>query len=63
MLKGLLRVGDWLEKVDLKDAYFMIPINELDRRFHSLCDNKVYQSNYLLFGLSRTPWDFTNTLN
>ena len=26
ILKDLLRAGDWMTKVDLKDAYFMIPM-------------------------------------
>ncbi len=26
MLKYVLRQGDWMTKVNLKDAYFMIPI-------------------------------------
>ena len=33
MLKDLLRAGDWMAKIDLKDAYFMIPIAQEDRDF------------------------------
>ena len=33
MLKNLLRAGDWMAKIDLKDAYFMIPIAQEDRDF------------------------------
>ena len=28
MLKDLIKPGDWLAKVDLKDTYFAIPIEE-----------------------------------
>ena len=30
-LKDLLQTGDWMTKVDLRDAYFMIPIHSSDR--------------------------------
>ena len=33
MHKYLLRSGDWMAKIDLKDAYFMIPIAQEDRDF------------------------------
>ena len=33
ILRDLLRAGDWMTKVDLKDAYFMVPIQEEDRAF------------------------------
>ena len=26
MLKDILKQGDWMTKVDLKDAYFMVPV-------------------------------------
>ena len=62
-LKSLLRKGDWLVKVDLKDAYFSILISRQHRRF--LCfqfKNKLYQFNCLPFGLASAPWVFTKTL-
>ena len=31
MLKDLLRAGPWMAKIDMKDAYFMIPIAQEDR--------------------------------
>ena len=33
VLRDLLRSGDWMAKVDLKDVYFMLPIREVHRAF------------------------------
>ena len=60
LLKDLLCPGDWMTKVDLKDAYFAIPLKRQDRkflRFH--WQEKLYQFNCLPFGLSSAPWIFT----
>ena len=60
MLKDLLRAGDWMAKIDLKDAYFMIPIAQEDRDFLKFqWKDQTYQFNCLPFGLSSAPWVFT----
>ena len=49
-----------MTKVDLKDAYFMVPIATNQRRL--LCfqwQETTYQFNCLPFGLSSAPWVFT----
>jgi mRNA-degrading endonuclease HigB of HigAB toxin-antitoxin module len=52
-LKDLLRKGDWMGKVDLKDAYFMIPINQEQRKFLKFqVAGQTYQFNCLPFGLA-----------
>ena len=62
-LKSLLQKGDWLVKIDLKDAYFSVPISKEQRKF--LCfqfRDRFYQFNCLPFGLASAPWVFTKTL-
>ena len=62
-LKDLLRKGDWLAKIDLKDAFFSIPIHTNHQKFlRFVFKGKTYQFNYLPFGLSSAPWVFTKTL-
>ena len=60
LLKDLLCPGDWMMKVDLKDAYFAIPLNCQDRKLLRFqWQGKLYQFNCLPFGLSSAPWVFT----
>lgn len=65
LLEDLLRAGDWIAKVDLKDAYFMVPIREVDKAFLKFSFRNctyMYQFMCLLFGLVCTPWVFTKTM-
>ena len=60
MLKDLLRRGDFMAKIDLKDAYFAVPISEEDRKYLRFrWTKKTFQFNCLPFGLSCAPWVFT----
>ena len=62
-VKDLLRQGDWLAKVDLKDAFFAVPIDHQHRKFlRFIFKGKTYQLNCLPFGLSSALWVFTKTL-
>ena len=62
-VKNILRQNDSLTKVDLKDAYFMIPIREVDRpNLCFLAQHRQFQFTCLQFGLSCAPWVSTKTL-
>ena len=51
-LRDLLRAGDWMVKVDLKDQQYL--------RFTA--DSKCYQFPCLPFSLSCAPWTFTKVM-
>ena len=62
MLKNLLRAGDWMANIDLKDAYFMVPMAKDDRDFLKFqWEDRFYQFICLPFRLSSAPWVFTKT--
>ena len=55
-----VREGDFLASVDLKDAYFQVPVHQSSRkllRFTS--EGTIYQFKVLCFGLSTAPQVFT----
>ncbi len=63
MLKGLLNMGDFVAKIDLKDAYFTVPIAVHHRRFLRFeWRNKLWQFKVLCFGLASAPRVFTKIL-
>ncbi len=63
MLKGLVTRGAFLAKIDLKDAYFSIPIAAHHRRFLSFeWNGTLYCFKVLCFGLASAPRVFTKVL-
>ena len=58
-----LRQGDWLASIDLKDAYYQIPILESHRPFLRFAfQERIFQYNVLPFGISTAPRVFTKVL-
>ena len=44
-LKSLLKRGDWLVKIDLKDAYFSVPISQKHRKFFASNSKTTYTNS------------------
>ena len=59
-LRELILPGDFMIKLDLKDAYFSIPIHTTQQRFLSfMWEGQSYQFTCLPFGFSSAPRTFT----
>ena len=62
-VRDLVQPNDWMTKIDLKDAYFTIPIKEKHQKFlRFTIEDRSFQFTCLPFGLSSAPWVFTKTL-
>ena len=63
-VKQAVLVDDWFATVDLKDAYFQIPIWEGHRRFLRFAfDCKTFEFCVLAFGISLAPCTFTRCMD
>ena len=57
---NILRPGDWAASIDLKDAYFHLPIHRKWRRYLRFgWRRRIYQFRVLPFGLCLAPLIFT----
>ena len=58
-----LHEGCFMTSLDLKDAYFSIPMNDSDRKYlRFLWRNVLYEFQCLCFGLSPAPFYFTKVM-
>ena len=56
----LVRQGDWMASIDLKEAYLQVPVHPASRHFlRFMFRGTVYQFKALCFGLSMAPQVFT----
>jgi len=63
MVKDMAKPGDWLAKIDLKDAYFLVPIDPDHQRYLQFqWRDSLYQFQCLPFGLSCAPRTFTKLM-
>ena len=63
LVKHLLQKGDWMIKLDLKDAYYAVPIHQEHRRYlHVRWKGATYQFNCLPFSLSSALRVFTKIM-
>ena len=63
LLSDLIQQGDWMIKMDLKDAYLQVPILEAHQCFLQFAwEGKHYKFQCLQFGLSSAPRVFTKLL-
>jgi len=63
LVQDLVQPGDFMATLDLKDAYFSIPIFPNDRKFlRFIWEGEVYQFTCLPFGYSLAPRVFTKVV-
>jgi hypothetical protein len=59
----MIQKGNWLASIDLKDAYFHVPVHPRHHKFLRFAfQGKTYQFKVLPFGLSTAPRVFTKVL-
>ena len=57
--KNIIQAGDWMVKLDLKDAYLTVPMYQEHWKFLKFqCQNQTWQFKVLPFGLNSAPYTF-----
>lgn len=60
---NLLSPGDYMSSLDLKNAYYLVPIYKKHRKFlRFIFKRKIYQFLCLPFGLCTSPYVFTKLM-
>ena len=62
MVKDLIKPGDWLAKIDLKDVYFLVPVYPSQKFLQFQWQDRLYQFQSLPFSLSCAPCTFTKLM-
>lgn len=53
----------YMGTIDLKDAYFLVPVDQTSRKYLRFSfENKLYEFTCLPFGLSTSPFIFTKLM-
>lgn len=61
--KNLVTSGAFMASLDLKDAYFLVPVHENSRKYlRFIFKGQIYQFTCLPFGLSTSPYIFTKIM-
>jgi hypothetical protein len=59
-LNDILKPGDFMVKVDFKDAFLHLSLNQASRRYCRFWHRgRKYQAKTMFFGLTHAPWVFT----
>ena len=59
----LVRQGDWMVSLDLRDAYLQVPAHPDSREFlRFMAFGRIFQIKALCFGLSTAPQVFTRVM-
>ena len=62
-LKDYLNPDYFMTKLDMRDAYYSVPIDERSRCYiQFMFEGKLYQFKVLVFGLSTAPRIFTKVM-
>ena len=62
-VKNILKENDFMVKIDLKDAYFSVPINKESRKYVRFeWEGNLYEFQCLMFGLVPAPRIFSKLL-
>lgn len=62
-VKSLLTQGAYMCSLDLKDAYFLVPVHEKYRKYLRFkFQSKLFQFTCLPFGLSTSPYTYTKIM-